>query len=96
MSSATPIPCMPGDRAPLVVIFMVLFTTLATVLVALRVYTRTRLVSGGLGWDDACIVIAWVRKDLDNIGRKLLLSKIPGTLIPCGGFGYRAPAHRPG
>ncbi len=96
MSSAIPFPCIPGDRAPLLVIFVVMFTILATILVALRVYTRIRLVPGGLGWDDAFIVIAWVRRDLNNIGRKLLLSQSPGTLVPCSWFGYRAPAHRPG
>ena len=96
MSSATPIPCIPGDRAPLAVTFVVLFTTIATILVALRIYTRIRLVSGGLGWDDATIVIAWVRRDLNDIGRVLLLSKTPGTLVACGWFGHRALAHRPG
>ncbi len=61
MPSPSPIPCIDGDRSSAVTAVGTIFTIAALVLVGLRIFTRVRFVSAGLGWDDFCIVLATVR-----------------------------------
>lgn len=49
-----------ASRGPLIISIHVLFSTLATVAVALRIYTRTILIPGTHGLEDWLLTATWV------------------------------------
>ena len=53
--------CIEGNKGPINVGIGAVFLTISVILTILRVYVRTRRITAGLGWDDACIILATVR-----------------------------------
>lgn len=66
-SVALPIPCVQGDKGTVNVGVGATFLAISIVLTGLRIFTRTRRVTAGLGWDDATIIIAVVSNYLQEI-----------------------------
>lgn len=59
-SGALPIPCVQGNKGTINVPVGATFLAISIILTGLRIFTRTRRVTAGLGWDDASIIIAVV------------------------------------
>ena len=66
MSSTPPLPFIEVDKGVSVLVTVVIFTIIAAILTGLRIYSRVRLVSAGLGWDDVSIVLAMASDDLEH------------------------------
>ena len=65
MSSASlPIPCIEGDKGMVNVGIGATFLAICVISTCLRIFTRMRRVTAGLGMDDAFIFLAVVSPDL--------------------------------
>lgn len=53
-------PCLPGDKSAIVPALGAVVIAVGTLLLALRLFVRLRVVEGGYGWDDTTIIISWV------------------------------------
>lgn len=65
MSSASlPIPCIEGDKGIVNIGIGATFLAICIISTCLRIFTRMRRVTAGLGMDDAFILMALVSHDL--------------------------------
>lgn len=49
---------------------------ISTVLVGMRLFTRTKMVGGRLQWDDYLMILAWVRSPALSVGAMLTLARL--------------------
>lgn len=65
-SASSSIPCIEGDKGTVDIGIGAILLAICVILTCLRIFTRTRRVTAGLGMDDAFIVLAVVSHDLHD------------------------------